>query len=473
MVFSSAVFLFAFFPLYILVVSLVRNVKVCNIILMVMSLIFYAWGEPLYILLMLFSMLVNYLVALPAESCGNVNSVKRHTLLALDVIFNLTMLGVFKYAGFLVSSVNSIFNAQISVPEIPLPVGISFFTFQTMSYVIDAYRGSCKVQKDPIKFMLYVSFFPQLIAGPIIKYHDIEQQLSKRSTSVGKISDGIRRFIVGLSKKMLLANVFGEIVDNIYALDGSDLNIVLAWAAAIGYCMQIYFDFSGYSDMAIGLGKMAGFTFMENFNYPYTARSIRDFWKRWHISLTTWFREYVYFPLGGNRKGELRTGINRMIVFLLTGLWHGAMWTFVLWGIFHGVFQLLETYAIHPEKWKYKPLSHLYAMAVVAVGFTIFRAESVPQAFRLICDMLIGFNFTNIGLAQVRTLFTTYNALIMFAAVIAATPIVANLASRFAEKYNAHTVVTCAKYAASLVLMAICMMTLASSTYNPFIYFRF
>lgn len=473
MVFSSAVFLFAFFPLYILVVSCVRNVKVCNVILLLMSLVFYAWGEPAYILLMLLSMLVNYLMALPAETCGNDGGTKRRTWLWLDVIFNLTMLGVFKYAGFAVSSANAVLGTAIPVPEIPLPVGISFFTFQTMSYVIDAYRGDCKVQRNPVKFMLYVSFFPQLIAGPIVKYHDIERQLSQRDTNAGKIADGIRRFIVGLSKKMLLANVFGAIVDNIYALNGSDVNIILAWAAAIGYCLQIYFDFSGYSDMAIGLGKMAGFTFMENFNYPYTAHSIRDFWKRWHISLTTWFREYVYFPLGGNRKGELRTGINRMIVFLLTGLWHGAMWTFVLWGVFHGVFQLLETYVIHPEKWKCRPLSHLYTMAVVAVGFTIFRAESVAQACRLIADMFVGFRFTDVGLTQARGLLTVYNILMLAGAVIAATPLAGNLANRIAKKYEAYTVLTCLKYVASVGLMALCVMSLASSTYNPFIYFRF
>ncbi len=473
MVFSSAIFLFAFFPLYLLVVSCVGNVRVSNAILLTMSLIFYAWGEPVHILLMLFSMLVNYLIALSAETCRGEHSIRRHTLLALDVIFNLTLLGVFKYAGFAVSSLNALLGTGIPVPDIPLPIGISFFTFQTMSYVIDVYRGVCGVQKNPAKLMLYVSFFPQLIAGPIVKYHDIEQQLGDRSTDAAQIAAGMRRFIVGLSKKMLLANVFGEIVDGIYALDGSDLNILVAWAAAVGYCLQIYFDFSGYSDMAIGLGKMAGFTFMENFNYPYTACSIRDFWKRWHISLTTWFREYVYFPLGGNRKGELRTGVNRMTVFLLTGLWHGAMWTFVLWGLFHGVFQLLETYVIHPEKWKYRPLSHLYAMAVVAVGFTIFRAESLLQAGQFLGNMLIGFHFTEAGLAQAQGLCTLYNALLLMAAVIAATPLAKNVAAKLASLPKGYTAVVCAKYAASLVLIALCVMSLASATYNPFIYFRF
>lgn len=472
MVFSSAAFLFAFFPLYIAVVALVRKIKLCNFLLLIMSLVFYAWGEPVYILLMLFSITVNYFIALPAEKYSGSDSVKKRTLLSLSVVFNLTMLGLFKYAGFFVSTVNAIAGTSFSVPQIPLPVGISFFTFQTMSYVIDAYRGTCGVQRNIGKFMLYVSFFPQLIAGPIVKYHDIEKQLDSRSTNVSKIAQGIRRFIVGLSKKMLIANALGSIVDVIYALDGSDMNIALAWVAGILYSLQIYFDFSGYSDMAIGLGKMAGFTFLENFNYPYTSFSVREFWKRWHISLTTWFREYVYFPLGGNRKGELRTGINRMSVFLLTGMWHGAMWTFIVWGVFHGVFQLLETYLIHPDKWK-KPLSYLYAMAVVTAGFAIFRADSIGQAVNILRQMIVGFGFTDVGIITLQGMLTTYNFVIVAAAFVAMTPFVRDTANSLAVKYNARQTVTCVKYAASIMLMALCMMSLASSSYNPFIYFRF
>ena len=472
MVFSSAVFLFAFFPVYIAVVALVRNIKACNVLLTVMSLLFYAWGEPVYILLMLFSIVVNYFIALPAEKYRDGDSLPKRTLLSLAVIFNLTALGLFKYAGFLASTFNSVSGASLPVPQIPLPVGISFFTFQTMSYVIDAYRGTCNVQRNIGKFMLYVSFFPQLIAGPIVKYHDIEKQLDCRSTSVFKIADGMRRFIMGLSKKMLIANAVGSIVDKIYFLDGSDWNILLAWTAAILYSLQIYFDFSGYSDMAIGLGKMAGFKFLENFNYPYTSFSVREFWKRWHISLTTWFREYVYFPLGGNRKGELRTGVNRMSVFLLTGIWHGAMWTFVVWGIFHGVFQLLETYLIHPDKWK-KPLAYLYAMAVVTVGFSIFRAESIGQALNILGQMVAGFRFTDVGLITFRGLLTLYNLFILACAFVAMTPILRDTADSLALRYNAKWAVTCGKYAASVFLMALCMMSIASSSYNPFIYFRF
>lgn len=473
MVFSSAIFLFAFFVVYILIVTFVRNVRVSNILLLIMSMIFYAWGEPIYILLMLFSMLVNYLLALPAGKYVDNDCVKKRTLLALVVVFNLSLLGLFKYAGFLVSTVNSIFGLSLSVPEIPLPVGISFFTFQTMSYVIDAYRGSCGVQKNFGKFALYVSFFPQLIAGPIVKYRDIEVQLDRRTVKGEHIADGMRRFIVGLSKKLLIANTCALVVDNIYAADSSDLNILLSWTAAICYCLQLYFDFSGYSDMAIGLGKMAGFKFMENFNYPYIALSIRDFWKRWHISLTTWFREYVYFPLGGNRKGEIRTGVNRIIVFFLTGLWHGAQWTFVVWGLFHGVFMLLETYLIHPEKWRFKALSRVYTLVVVAVGFTIFRAESMGQAFDFLLSMLAGFNFTSNGIAMLLEIFDFYHIIIIAAACIASTPLLKNMCDKLAPDGNKKKLVTCCKYAVSLGLMALCILTLASSTYNPFIYFRF
>ena len=472
MVFSSAAFLFAFFPVYIAVVALVRNIKACNVLLTIMSLLFYAWGEPVYILLMLLSITVNYLIALPAEKYREGDSIKRRTLLSLAVIYNLTALGLFKYAGFLVSTLNSVAGMSLPVPQIPLPVGISFFTFQTMSYVIDAYRGTCSVQRNIGRFTLYVSFFPQLIAGPIVKYHDIEKQLDRRSTNADKLADGIRRFIVGLSKKILIANAVGSIVDQIYALESADINIALAWTAGILYSLQIYFDFSGYSDMAIGLGKMAGFTFLENFNYPYTSFSVREFWKRWHISLTTWFREYVYFPLGGNRKGELRTGVNRMSVFLLTGMWHGAMWTFVVWGVFHGIFQLLETYLIHPDKWK-KPLAYLYAMAVVVAGFAIFRADSMGQAVNILWKMVAGFRFTDVGLITLRGLVTFYNAVIVAAAFVAMTPIVKDTADSLAAKYNARQAVTCMKYAVSVFLMVLCMMSIASSSYNPFIYFRF
>ena len=464
-------FLFGFFPLYIAVVSFVRNIKVSNVLLTVMSLFFYAWGEPVYILLMLFSILMNYLIALPGERVAGTDCIIKRTLLSLAVIGNLTLLGIFKYAGFLIGTVNALTGMTLPVPDIPLPIGISFFTFQTMSYVIDAYRGKCPVQRNIGKFTLYVSFFPQLIAGPIIKYRDIAAQLDNRTTDAAAIAAGIRRFILGLSKKLLLANALGSTVDHLYAMNGSDMNILLAWTAGIFYALQIYFDFSGYSDMAIGMGKMAGFDFPENFNYPYIARSMREFWKRWHISLTSWFREYVYFPLGGNRKGELRTGFNRMLVFLLTGLWHGAMWTFVVWGLFHGLFQLLETYLIHPDKWK-KPLAYLYTMTVITAGFVIFRADSMAQAWNILRNMVIGFRFTEMGITALQSLLTPYNAVLLAVSLAAMTPFLRNRAKALSAGKLA-AAVSCAEYAVSLLLIALCTMSLASSSYNPFIYFRF
>jgi Predicted membrane protein involved in D-alanine export len=472
MVFSSAAFLFAFFPIYLAVAAFVRNIKACNVLLVIMSLLFYAWGEPVCILLMLFSIAVNYFIALPAGKYAETDCVGKRVLLSLSVIFNITMLALFKYAGFLVGAVNSLFRLSLPIPQIPLPVGISFFTFQTMSYVIDAYRGKCSVQRHFGRFMLYVSFFPQLIAGPIVKYRDIEKQLTDRKVTPSGMADGIRRFILGLSKKLLVANALGATVDGIFAVGAKDMNIALAWAGGIFYTFQIYFDFSGYSDMAIGLGRMAGFRFPENFNYPYTSLSLRDFWKRWHISLTSWFREYVYFPLGGNRKGEIRTGFNRMAVFLLTGIWHGAMWTFVVWGLFHGVFQLLETYLIHPDKWK-KPLARVYTMAVVTVGFVLFRSDSIAQALHMIGQMAGGFRFTDRGLIVLQSLLTFYNAFILVVAAVGATPLLKDSANAAAARLNARTAVSCLRYAASLLLFALCMMSIASSSYNPFIYFRF
>ena len=472
MVFSSAVFLFAFFPVYIAVTACVRNNRVCNALLVMLSLLFYAWGEPVCVLLMLLSIAFNYFIALPAGNTAGDDSSKKRAFVSFSVVFNVAMLVIFKYAGFLIGAVNSLCRLSLPVPRIPLPLGISFFTFQSMSYVIDAYRGKCSVQRNFGRFMLYISFFPQLVAGPIVRYRDIEGQLSGRTVTASGMADGVRRFIIGLSKKLLVADALGVTVDRIFTMNGGDLNIALAWIAAVFYTLQIYFDFSGYSDMAIGLGKMAGFHFPENFDYPYTALSLRDFWKKWHISLTTWFREYVYFPLGGSRKGEIRTGINRMLVFLLTGVWHGAMWTFVVWGIFHGVFQLLETVLLHPEKWK-KPLAHAYTLAVVTAGMVIFRADSVAQSIHMMWQMVGGFSFTERGNITLQSLLTGYNAILLVVAALGAAPLLRELANAVSTRFNARQAVNCAKYAASLLLLVLCVMSVASSSYHPFIYFRF
>ena len=412
-------------------------------------------------------------------------------VLVACIVFNILLLCVFKYANFIVENIDRISGAAIPNPGIPLPIGISFFTFQAMSYVMDVCAGRTKAQKDPAAMLLYVSFFPQLIAGPIVRYVDIEPNLRARSASVKETAYGIRRFIFGLSKKLLIANSVGAVADAVFGAGGAaslsaaaggaslasaagsaianPLSCPVAWLGAIAYAMQIYFDFSGYSDMAIGLGKMFGFSFLENFDYPYSALGIRDFWRRWHISLSTWFRDYVYIPLGGNRRGKFREARNKVIVFFLTGLWHGASWTFVVWGLFHGAFIALESYgAIKPGRMP-KPIAWLYTMLVVVVGFVVFRADTLADAGKVLSAMFFGVG--GIGgavtqLAQAARLLRP-SALPAFAAAAAAAfPLTRSLARR-SRKLQA------AGFALSAPLFFLCVLDLATSTYNPFIYYRF
>ena len=348
MVFSSSTFLMAFLPLTLLLyygvgVALTKNVTVKNCILLLGSLVFYAWGEPVYIVLMLLSILFNFAAGRVIDDARDSGRDKTATAqFVLAVIFNLGVLGFFKYADFLVDNLNGIFGAHIPPLELPLPIGISFYTFQILSYIIDLYTGKIRVQKSLVSFALYISLFPQLIAGPIVKYRDIEEQLVGRKESWSKYSYGMTRFVVGLAKKLLLANTLGAVYSGIQAMDVGSLSALTAWTGIACYTLQIYFDFSGYSDMAIGLGSMFGFRFNENFNYPYIATSITDFWRRWHISLSSWFRDYVYIPLGGNRRKTPRVIFNLMVVWLLTGFWHGASWNFVLWGLYFLVLLILE-----------------------------------------------------------------------------------------------------------------------------------
>ena len=336
MVFSSIIFLWVLLPC-ILLLYYVSPKPFKNGILTVFSLFFYAWGEPRYVVLMIFSVLLNYGFGRLVEKFG-----KKRWLLALCVTLNLLILGYFKYYNFLAEVLNPLlrgFDIALPAIQVTLPIGISFYTFQALSYVVDVYRGENQAQKNPLNMMLYISFFPQLIAGPIVKYHDIEEQIENRTVTLEGFSYGVKRFIFGLGKKVILANTFAEVVDAVYAYQAADVSQAMLWLTALLYMLQIYFDFSGYSDMAIGLGKMFGFTFIENFRLPYIATSIQDFWRKWHISLSSWFKEYVYIPLGGNRRGTARTYVNLWTVFLLTGIWHGAGWTFIFWGIYHGFFQ--------------------------------------------------------------------------------------------------------------------------------------
>ena len=462
MVFSSMVFLCIFLPVVFLLHLLLPGIRAKNGMLLLASLAFYAYGEPVYVILMIASAFVNYLSALLIGK----NPAGKKAVMAVNVILNLGVLVLFKYTGFLAESVNTILGTAIPVPSIRLPIGISFFTFQAMSYVIDVYRGVTGAQKNFGKVLLYISFFPQLIAGPIVKYHDIAQEIENRTQTVDGVTDGIRRFVVGLSKKVLISNTVGLVADTLFAADVSGLNAAAAWIGAVSYMLQIYFDFSGYSDMAIGLGEMFGFHFKENFNYPYISGSIREFWRRWHMSLSGWFQEYLYIPLGGSRKGKIRTVINKFIVFLCTGIWHGANVTFLFWGLYHGCFLMLEEIvpAIREQGGKVKSFfQHIYTLLVVLIGFVFFRADSMHQGAAWIKTMFTGSNTAAMSLAleQLTPLYLVTAAV----GIVACCPV-----KILVKKGRAYEAVTAA---GSLALLLLCMLSLASGTYNPFIYFRF
>lgn len=400
-------------------------------------------------------------------------------ILIINIILNLGLLVFFKYTGFLAETINVIFGISIPIPAITLPIGISFFTFQAMSYVIDVYRGSVEAQKNFGKVLLYISFFPQLIAGPIVKYHHINKEIDNRVVTVQETAQGLRRFICGLGKKVIIANTMAQAADVIFSAQSSEINILTAWIGAIAYMFQIYYDFSGYSDMAIGLGKMFGFHFLENFQYPYGASSIKDFWRRWHISLSSWFKEYLYIPLGGNRKGRFRTCINKLIVFLFTGLWHGANWTFVIWGLFHGFFLLLEEYVPYIKKLPGFIL-HIYTLLVVCIGFVVFRADSIGQGVFFIGQMFSGFNMNQSSVSLAVQQMTPWFVFVLIAGIIGAAPIKA-LSDKIRNKLTGRDVVVLGKwrivelslYILSIILLCWCMIRLSGDAYNPFIYFRF
>ena len=383
MLFSSLVFLFTFLPITLLVYYLVPR-KVKNVVLLIASLIFYAWGEPVYIFLMLISILFNYFCGMDiALKAGRKSQVRS---LIFTIVVNLFILGFFKYYGFIVTNLNAILPFYIPYRKLELPIGISFYTFQTLSYIIDVYRGNVDVQVNLIDFGTYVTMFPQLIAGPIVQYADVERQLRERKESLTKFGYGAWFFVMGLAKKVLLANTIGSIYENIAAMDG--MSVVTAWLGCLAYTFQIYFDFSGYSDMAVGLGKMFGFEFMQNFNYPYISKSVTEFWRRWHISLGSWFREYVYIPLGGNRKGFVKQCRNILIVFLLSGFWHGASWNFVVWGLIHGIYMVGAICLSQIRKDK-KRILHpvagwILTLLLVNIAWVFFRAPSLIGAWRIL-----------------------------------------------------------------------------------------
>lgn len=478
MVFSSPVFLFAFLPLILLAYFALRR-EFKNGVLLGASLFFYAWGEQEIVVVMLASILANYGFGLWVEQGRGSHSGR--WAVGLSVVFNLGLLIAFKYANWiwscLVSALGMIGVQAASLPvlePIPLPIGISFFTFQAMSYVIDVYREEGEVQRNPFNFAVYIALFPQLIAGPIVRYRDVAKQIVHRVESWALFTSGVRRFTLGLGKKMLIANVVALPADQIFAIPVEQLPIQVAWLGILCYSLQIYFDFSGYSDMAIGLGRMFGFTFLENFNYPYISRSITDFWRRWHMSLSSWFRDYLYIPLGGNRKGRARTLLHLLAVFLLCGLWHGAAWNFIAWGVFHGGFLVFERVGKDQGLRFPRVLQHGYTLVIVMIGWVLFRAATLDGAVSFIGTM---FGLVDSGdpIFYLGVYLTPAVKVALIAGLIGAMPWMPRLAKRVqampaSGPRFAFQVLGVAGLALILLTSA---MELSAGTYNPFIYFRF
>ncbi len=469
MIFSSVFFLFVFLPIVLLAYFLVPK-KFKNAVILIASLVFYAWGEPVYIVLMMFSIVYNYISGIEIDywkGKGRVRQAKVTFILA--VVVNLGMLGFFKYYGFLLENINHILPVDISYKALPLPIGISFYTFQTLSYVIDVYRGNVKVQKNLLHFGTYISMFPQLIAGPIVRYADVEEQLTKRKESLAKFGDGTAWFLRGLGKKVLLANNIGMTFDTIAAIPTGEASVLTAWIGCAAYTFQIYFDFSGYSDMAIGLGKMFGFEFMKNFEYPYTATSITDFWRRWHISLSSWFREYVYIPLGGNRVSVPKHIRNIFVVWMLTGLWHGAAWNFVFWGLYYGILLIVEKYLLKDILARLPAfVKHIYTMLLVMIGWVFFFSPDIGSAFGYLGTMLgIGAN----GFMDSMAVYYLYNNLLMFIVlIICSVPYTYKRFLRLEMGKKSYRSIAMISYILIFVLATACLV---NATYNPFLYFRF
>ena len=469
MLFSSMTFCFVFLPV-VLLLYLTAKKELHNGILLAASIIFYAWGEPKYLAIMLLTILINYTAAINIERFFN----HKKIILLCALITNLGILFYFKYFNFLIDITNSVFHSHLSFPDIVMPIGISFYTFQALSYVIDVYRGECKAQKDIYKLALYICLFPQLIAGPIVKYHDVADQIDSRDVNFEKVCLGVKRFIIGFSKKIIIANTMAVIADKIFIQDPHNFSHLVAWLGALAYTLQLYFDFSGYSDMAIGLGLIFGFRFMENFNYPYISKSITEFWRRWHISLSTWFKQYVYIPLGGNRGKFYKTCVNLGIVFLLTGIWHGAAWTFIVWGIWHGIFIIIEK-IFNIKDFEQKPHSsainimrHIYCMLIFIIGWVIFRADNLTYAGQYLANM---FGITHLQketfIYNLSYYCTVTDVVIIIAAILCSLPLFKNILD-IKNKLGIAMVNLWL-----LLLFIIAVSSLAAGTYNPFIYFRF
>ena len=479
MVFSSTIFLFIFLPI-ILIVNFLLDQKMRNYFLLLVSLFFYAWGEGFLVTLMITSICINYLFGLLIGYTNQVNrDSSKKIALGIGIAINLGLLAYFKYFNFFLDNIQGIgLFPSLSNSPIHLPIGISFFTFQSISYLIDIYREEVEVQKNPFNLGLYISLFPQLIAGPIVRYHDVANQIKERTITQDKFVSGILRFIRGLAKKLLLANSMGIIADNAFAVSAGELPALVAWIGIICYSLQIYFDFSGYSDMAIGLGKMLGFDFLENFNYPYISKSIQEFWRRWHISLSSWFRDYLYIPLGGSRVSEWKIYRNLFLVFLTTGFWHGASWNFIVWGLFHGFFLIIERLGFGKILTKLPNfIGHFYALFVAIIGWVFFRANDLTHAMEYLGAM---FCLSN-GVDYMPLLsFGNYTVFMFCLALIFSTPIrlwaqtkIESYLNRLPNLNLATNFYKVGIYSLAIALFFVSVLEIATNSYNPFIYFRF
>lgn len=467
MLFSSIPFLFYFLPC-VLILYLIAPKCLKNTVLLLSSLVFYAWGEPRCVIWMLLAITLGYIFGLLIERFKEKKRISK-LFMILSVASSLAMLGYFKYVDFFIGNFNAITGLSIPLLKIALPIGISFYTFQILSYTVDVYRGNVAAQKNPIDLAAYVALFPQLIAGPIVRYSDVAEQLKSRTHTLEKTVLGARRFMIGLGKKILIANILGELCDTFRASD--DKSVLFFWLYAVAYSLHIYFDFSGYSDMAIGLGKLFGFDFLENFNYPYISASITEFWRRWHMSLGSWFRDYVYIPLGGNRVSRMRHLFNIFVVWMLTGFWHGAAWNFIVWGLFFAVLLMVEKLWLLKYLKKSRVLSHIYVVVLIIISFVIFDASSMGQAFSYIGSM-----FGAGGYPLVSTEFLYYlrsYGVVLILGIIGATPLPKKLWNRIAATGIGSNIMTFAEPIALSALLLCCSAYLVDGSYNPFLYFRF
>ncbi|MDR0853078.1 MAG: MBOAT family protein [Clostridiales Family XIII bacterium] len=482
MVFSSVVFLFAFLPVTLALYFLAPR-KLKNLVLLLVSLFFYFWGEGKLLVIMIASISINYLFGLAVHRIRDKEDLYRKIVLALGITANLALLGYFKYYDFVIETMNATIRTTFAIKSIALPIGISFFTFQGMTYIIDLYRGNAKVQRNPLKIALYIALFPPLIAGPIIRYNDIAEQIDSRQESIEDFSYGIKRFVFGLGKKVLIANNVALISDSIFNASADTHTIATAWVGAICYTLQIYFDFSGYSDMAIGLGRMFGFKFRENFDYPYVSKSIREFWRRWHISLSSFFRDYLYIPLGGSRSGNVY--FNLLIVFLATGLWHGAGWTFIIWGLWHGFFIIIENVIRRRKKGKSKEsvpqniwvviTGRIYTLLVVVVGWVLFRSDSIEYAIVYIKNM---FGFLSQASAKVSSLYylNGFFIFVIIVAMLLSIPVYPALKMKLqdvAETKNFGVILYILQGLGIVIILGVSLLFIVNQNYNPFLYFRF